>query len=40
MRATEDYIEINNIKIDNVNKTGVKLKYNKEELVQYIGKIE
>lgn len=40
MRATEDYIEVNNIKIDNVNRTGVKLKYDKEELVQYIGKIE
>ena len=40
LKCTEDYIIINNKQIDNINNIGIKIKYNKEELIQYIGKIE
>lgn len=39
LRCTEDYISINNKQIDNINKTGVKIKYDKEEVICYIGEI-
>lgn len=40
LKCTEDYIVVNNKQIDNINNIGIKIKYNKEELIQYIGKIE